>query len=156
MEPIHQNGSSRYREDDLLSAEEDLHEIPTTTLMKEFLDQARVVVRSEIDIAKSDLRVNARHASRAAAFGAGAAVLGATAFLLFTAFLVLALSELVLPWAASLIVFALYAGGAAFLFVTARARITKLDSRRTRQHFQEEKQWLQETLQKIRGSRASA
>jgi hypothetical protein len=156
MEPIKQNGTPRYHAEDLLTAEEDLHEIPTTTLMKEFLDQARVVVRSEIDIAKSDLRVNVRHVSRAATFGAGAALLGAVAFLLFTAFLVLAISELVVPWAATLIVFALYAGGAALLFITARARLTKLDSRRTRQHFQEEKQWLQEILQTIRGSRASA
>lgn len=157
MESLHpEDGSPRYRERDLLTADEDLHEVPTAALLEELLAQARVVVRSEIAIAKGELQINARHASRAAAFGAGAALVGAVALLLFTAFLVLALSELVLPWAAALIVFALYAGGAAFLFISARARLHQLDGRRTRQHLQEEKQWLSETLRTIRGSRASA
>jgi hypothetical protein len=77
--------------------------------------------------------------------------------MVLTACLVLAIAGGLAAWLSALIVGVVYAIAAGACFYFARERFKKLEVPRTRRHLQEDKQWLQTTVEKVKSpSRVNA
>ena len=96
----------------MTTAEHDLRARSTGDLVKTLSRQVSLLVRQEIQLAKTELKEKAADAGVGAAALAGAAVAGLLALGALTAFLILALDGAMPAWAAALLVGVLWALGA--------------------------------------------
>jgi len=102
---------------------EELRERPIGDLVKQLASQTSTLVRQELDLAKAELAEKGRVAGQGAGMLGGAAVVGLLAAGALTACLILALSEVLDPWLAALIVAVALGAVAAFLGVRGRDRV---------------------------------
>ena len=125
------------------------HERPrdrsTSDLVKDLSQQASVLVRKEIELAKVELAEKGRQASIGLAALGAAAVVALAMLGALTAFLILALAEAMPGWAAALIVTALWAviGGALAAF--GRQQLREMGSpvpEKTVDTLKEDLEWL--------------
>lgn len=101
-------------------------------------------MRAEVRLAKTELKSEAREVLRTVPLFAGSAILGlyALAFLLTAG--LLALTLVIPPWAAALVIFVVtaIAGGIAFTIAKARWRALQLTPEKTVQTLKENAEWL--------------
>ncbi len=136
-------------------------QLPTSDLIREFFneghkvaDEARVLLRTELDDAKEEFRAEAKKAAASSVwFGAGGV-------LLHTGFFVLVLAAvfalwLALPlWASALIVGALVciAGGVAAMVGKKKLKDFHLKPERTTGHVKEDARWAKDTMRRFQSS----
>jgi hypothetical protein len=102
---------------------DELRERPIGDLVKQLANQTSTLVRQEIDLARAELSEKGRVAGQGAGLLGGATVVGLLAAGALTACAVLALSEVLDPWLAALIVAVVLGAVAALLGVRGRARV---------------------------------
>jgi hypothetical protein len=92
-------------------------------LVKDLSQETSTLIRQEFELAKAELSEKGKKAGIGAAMFGGAGVMGFLTAGAFTAFLILALSLLVAPWLAGLIVTAVYGAIAAVLAISGRQKV---------------------------------
>jgi uncharacterized membrane protein YqjE len=102
---------------------DELRERPVGDLVKQLAGQTSMLVRQEIDLAKSEMSEKASVAGKGARLLGGAAVVGLLAAGALTACLILALDEVVPDWLAALIVALVMGAIAAVLALQGRNRV---------------------------------
>lgn len=134
-----------------------LEDESVSELIKEASYHAKTLIRGELDVAKKELQDAAKASAQAGAiFGAGAFI-GSVGFMAVTACFILAIAGGLPAWLSALIVGVVYLIAAGACFFIARARFQKLEVPRTRRHLQEDKQWLQTTVERVKSpSRVNA
>ena len=117
-------------------------------LLSQLSDQATTLIRQEIRLAETEMTRKATKAGKNAAFIAGGAMLGMTAFYAIVAALILALSQVMDAWLAALLVSIVLAIGAALLIQYGLSKLKEIDPapRRTIQTMRENKEWLSEQV----------
>ena len=122
----------------------DLRERSTGALVKDLSQQASILVRKEIELAKVELAEKGRQAGTGIAAVAGAAVVSLAALGALTAFLILALDEAMPSWAAALIVTVLWAVVGIALGMFARQKLREMGSpvEKTVDTLKEDLEWL--------------
>jgi uncharacterized membrane protein YqjE len=123
---------------------EQLHEQPIGELLKELASETTTLVKQELELAKAEMREKGRKAGPG--FGligaAGAVALLAAGAL--TAFLVLALDEVMPNWLAALIVALVYGLIAVLLYVQGKGKVDDVGSpapRQTIETVKEDVEW---------------
>lgn len=101
----------------------ELKEKPIGELLKELSQQTSTLVRQEIDLLKAELTEKGKQAGIGAALFGGAGVIGFLTLGAFTAFLILALAEVMPGWVAALIVTIVYGAIAAFLALRGKDKV---------------------------------
>ena len=101
----------------------------TAELVKDLSRQASLLVRQEIQLAKTEVAEKSKHAGVGAAALAAAAVAGLLAFGTLTAFLVLALDGVMPVWTAALIVGVLWAAAAVGFALYGRDKLDEVGRR---------------------------
>jgi len=109
-------------------SQDDLHDQPVGTLLKQLATDIATLVRLELDLAKTETRQTARKAAPGVAMIAGAVLVALLALGALTAFLILALDGVVPNWLAALIVTGVYAAIAAVLYTLGKQRIDEAGS----------------------------
>jgi Flp pilus assembly CpaE family ATPase len=104
---------------------------------------ATLLFRQEVELAKAELRAEARTAAQGGAMLGAAGVVGHTAFLLLSFALAWGLASLVHPGLAFLIVGLVYGAAAALLYLTGRARLEEASPvpERTVETVKEDAEW---------------
>ena len=92
-------------------------------LLKDLSEQTSTLVRKEMELARAELTEKGKRAGIGAGMFGGAGLFGFFAFAALTACFVLALTEVVDPWLAALIVAAVYGAIAAVLALRGRDKI---------------------------------
>lgn len=120
------------------------NERPIGTILQDMFADLSAIMRSEIKLAKSELKSDVVELRRVAPLFAAGAILGlfALGYLLTAALLALAI--VIPPWAASLVIFVLTAivGAAAINVARSRLRNAKLKPERTMKTMKENAEWL--------------
>lgn len=125
-----------------------VREMPTKDLLTEFFDQAKVLLKEEVQLAKIEVRREAKRAGVSAGLMGGGTVLLHTGLLCFAGFLV-ALLALALPiWAAALIVTVLFVGGGAALALAGKKKLKQVDLKpeETIKTLKEDQEWLRSMM----------
>lgn len=125
-------------------------------LISEFMDEGKRFLRSEITLAKSDLRAEMQKVQKggiSVGIGAGLAVAGG---LILCAFLVLALATFMPAWLSALIVGAVFVGIGAAVAMAGVKRIKTADPKKSMDRIQEDRQWLMSTAQEAKTARHSS
>ncbi len=130
-----------------------LQEKSVSDLLKEMVDNGKVLISEEVRLAKLELRDEAKKAGKAgAAFGTGG-VLAHTALLCFAATLI-ALGALVMPVVLSaLIVTVLFGAVAAGALLWAKNKSKDIYPDQTVRTLKEDKEWARGTMQNVRSER---
>lgn len=91
-------------------------------LLRRFVDDARELVRLELDLARNEIRIGATAIATSGALIAGGALLLLLGFLVLTVFVILALGRLLggQYWLSTLIVGSVFAGLGAYLLLRGR------------------------------------
>jgi len=124
---------------------EQLHDRPLGELVKRLSEEASLLVRKEIELAKAELGQKAKEAGAGAGLFSAAAFLGFFAFACVTAAIVLALSLVFRGWLAALIVALVYAALAAILALVGRGFLQRANPpvpEQTVETLREDMQWL--------------
>ncbi len=113
-------------------------------LISEISDDLSTLFRQEVELAKAEVRQEARKAGKAAGMLGGAGFAGYMVALLLTLALVAALSNVMDPGWAALIVAVVWAIIGAVLYVTGRQRLRTVSPvpRQTVDTLKEDAQWL--------------
>lgn len=141
---LRRRGVLRVASTDQSARQEELHEQPIGTLLKQLAAETRTLVRQELDLAKAEMREKGRKAGPG--FGligasGGVALLAAGAL---TAFFILALDGLMPNWLAALIVAAVYGVVAAALYMRGKEKVDDAGSpapRQTIETVKEDVEW---------------
>jgi hypothetical protein len=102
---------------------DELRERPIGDLVKQLAGQTSTLVRQELDLAKAEMSQKASIAGKGAGLLGGAAVAGLLAAGALTAWLILALAEVIPAWLAALLVALALGALAAVLALQGRNRI---------------------------------
>jgi hypothetical protein len=94
--------------------------------VRDIIGNAQEIIRSEVQLAKTEIKEEVRGAAKAAGFYAATAICALYAFGLVLLSCVYGLSRLVQPWLAALLVGLVMAALAAFAFVLARKQTKQL------------------------------
>lgn len=125
-------------------------------LISEFMGEAKRLVRSEVALARGDLKEEAKKLKKGGvslAIGAGLAIAGGLTLCAFLVFLL----ALVMPlWASSLIVGALLVGIGAALALGGLKEIKSADPKKSIDRIEEDRQWLSSTAQEAKTARHSS
>jgi hypothetical protein len=130
-------------------AREDLHDRSMGDLLGQLSQQASMLVRQEVDLAKAELRQKGKRAGFGVGLIGGGGLLALGAFGALTATLIGALATFLDAWLAALIVTVVYAAGAAALALTGRERVHAVGSpapTQTIQTLKEDVQWAQSQI----------
>ncbi|MDQ6933075.1 MAG: phage holin family protein [Candidatus Eremiobacteraeota bacterium] len=122
----------------------DLREAPVGELVKRMLRETTLLVRQEIELAKSELAEKGKQAGKGAGMFGAAGIIGLLALGAFTAFVILVLSHYMQAWLAALIVTVAYGAAAAILGLTGKKNFQKtspLVPEQTVQTVKEDVQW---------------
>jgi VIT1/CCC1 family predicted Fe2+/Mn2+ transporter len=128
---------------------EDLHERSMGDLLGQLSQQASMLVRQEVDLAKAELRQKGKRAGFGAGLIGGGGLLALGAFGALTAALILVLATFLDAWLAALIVTVVYAAGAAALALIGKERVQAVGSpapTQTIQTLKEDVQWAQSQI----------
>lgn len=101
----------------------DLHEHPLPELLKQLSEETTQLLRQEIELAKAEVQEKGRKAGAGAGLFGGAGVLGLLAAASLTACFILALSEVMHPALAALLVSVVYGAVAGILALRGRDKI---------------------------------
>jgi hypothetical protein len=126
---------------------EDLRERPIGEVAKDLMSDVSLLVRQEIDLAKTEMREKGRVALPGVGMLGGATVVAMCAAGALTAFLVLALDEALDAWLAALIVGVLLAAVAAALMLAGKERVEEAGKpvpEKTIESVEEDVQWVKE------------
>ncbi len=130
-----------------------LEERPLGDLVGELVQDAQLLLREEVRLAKAEIREEAAKAGRAgAAFGAGGALLHA-ALLCLAATLVLVGATFLPAWLSALIVTALLAAVGWVALRYGRQKLAEADPSRVTENLREDGRWARETMRGIASSR---
>ena len=141
--PIRVPAEHRTRERTMIAADRDGRS--TAELVKDLSRQASLLVRQEIQLAKTEVAEKSKHAGVGAAALAAAAVAGLLAFGTLTAFLVLALDGVMPVWTAALIVGVLWAAAAVGFALYGRDKLDEVGTpvpEKTVETLKEDVEWL--------------
>ena len=150
-EPAHRSvmpdPESRFEQDG------ELHEVPTSILLKDMVYEAQTLLKEEVRLAKLEARAEVKKAVKAGTgFGAGAVLLH-TGVLAFAAFLI-AVGDTFLPlWLSAGIVCVLFLAAGAVAALYGKKKAQELEPARPVSGFKEEKEWLSDTMRSARSSR---
>jgi uncharacterized membrane protein YqjE len=117
---------------------------PIPVLLRELGDEIATLVRQEFELAKVEIAEKAKPAAVSVGMFGGTALFALGAFGALTAFLILALSLVVYPWAAALIVTVLYGIVAGVLAMTGKKKMQEaapLVPEQTAQTVKEDIEW---------------
>jgi hypothetical protein len=118
-------------------------------LLGQLSQQATVLVRQEVDLAKAELRQKGKRAGFGIGLIGGGGLLALGAFGALTATLILVLTTFLDAWLAALIVTVVYAAGAAALALIGKERVQAVGSpapTQTIQTLKEDVQWAQSQI----------
>ena len=117
-------------------------------LFKELASDTGILVRKEVELAKTEMAGKAKTVAKDGALIAGGAVLGLYASLTLLAALVLALGTVMPLWASALIVGVVLAAAAGVLALIGVKKLKKVDPapRETIRTLKENKLWLSEQM----------
>jgi hypothetical protein len=128
---------------------EDLHERSMGDLLGQLSQQASMLVRQEVDLAKAEVRQKGKRAGFGVGLIGGGGLLALGAFGALTATLILVLTTFLDAWLAALIVTVVDAAGAAALALTGKERVRAVGSpapTQTIQTLKEDVQWAQSQI----------
>jgi uncharacterized membrane protein YqjE len=120
--------------------------LSTKDLITRILSEGTALVRTEIQLARTELMADAKRQAAMAGAMAAAAVLGFFAVSLLVVTLVLALDVALPAWAAALIVAVVLAVGAAIVAGVGWGKRVRAPLERTRRHIKEDVSWVKERL----------
>ena len=131
---------------------------PTGELVKDLLAEGQHLIRGELELARAELRHEAKKAARGAGALGAAAMVGHTAFLAASAGLVLLLGTFMAYWLAAVIVALVYAAGAAILAQAGMEKVKEVNApERTIRSLKEDRRWARDTIRSAKSeSRANA
>jgi hypothetical protein len=118
---------------------------PMGELVKELSEEASALVRQEVQLAKIELAEKGRAAALGGGLLSGSLLFGYLSLVLFSAAAVLALTLLVEPWLAAVIVGAFYLVLAGVLYFVGRSRLREAGSpvpRQTVETIREDAEWI--------------
>jgi len=121
-----------------------LREASVGELLKRLSRETTLLVRQEIDLAKTELTEKGKQAGAGAGMFGAAGIVGLLALGAFTAFVILLLSAYMQPWLASLIVTIAYGAAAGILALTGKKKFQQaspLAPEQTVQTVKEDVQW---------------
>ncbi|MDQ6929273.1 MAG: phage holin family protein [Candidatus Eremiobacteraeota bacterium] len=124
--------------------DDSLRERPMGELMKKLGEDLSLLVRQELDLAKAEIIEKTKSAGAGAGMFSGAAVAGVLALGALTAFFILALSLVIAPWLAALVITVLYGSGAAILAMNGKKKFLQAAPpvpEQTAQTLKEDVQW---------------
>jgi len=128
---------------------------PTTDLVKEFFDNARILVKEELALAKVEARREAKKAAAAgASVGAGGAILYVGAIMVAATLTIL--GDLFLPlWLSALIVTVLFLAVGAVMAAGGAKKLKNINPKRTdtARTLKEDKAWAKEAMQSVKSRR---
>jgi hypothetical protein len=135
--------------------EDGLDTRPTTDLVRELFENAQVLFKEEIALAKVEAR---REAKKAAAAGASIGVGGAVLYagvLVFAAFLVIGGAYLMPLWLSALIVAVLFLAIGGGMAAAGAKKLKSMDPKATdtAKTLKEDKEWAKSTMQSVRSHR---
>lgn len=128
---------------------DDLREQSIGELFGRLSQQMSVLVRQEVDLAKSELREKGKRAGAGAGLIGGGGLLGIGAFAALTTTLILVLATFLAAWLAALIVTVAYAAGAAALAMSGKKKVQAVGSpmpEQTIETLKEDAQWAKTQL----------
>jgi len=111
----------------------DLRDQPVGELLKQLANETSTLVRQELELAKAEMREKGRKAGPGLGMIGGAGVVALLALGTMTAFVILALDEAMPAWLAALLVTAIYAGVAGFLYMRGKDKVEDAGSPAPRQ-----------------------
>lgn len=125
----------------------------TRQLIQDFLAEAQTLARSEIILAKEELRADVREASRGAGLiGVGGAMLYA-GMLCLVGFLVALLSLAMKVWVAALLVGLVVVGVGAMLAMDGRSKLKDARPEDFPRSMKENREWASTTMRDVRSNR---
>ncbi|HET9450253.1 MAG TPA: phage holin family protein [Aggregicoccus sp.] len=128
-------------------AEGDLDERPLKTVVSEFLDQGKQLLRAELKLARTELRAEAKKATAGSGMLAAGGVVLLLGAMALVAFLVIALAYVMPLWASALLVTVLLlAIGAGVAMAGAKRLKTIHAPTKTIQTLKEDGQWASTTM----------
>jgi len=122
----------------------DLRDQPVGELLKQLANETSTLVRQELELAKAEMREKGRKAGPGLGMIGGAGVVALLALGTMTAFVILALDEAMPAWLAALLVTAIYAGVAGFLYMRGKDKVEDAGSpvpRQTIDTLKEDVEW---------------
>ena len=143
----------RVREEEGNGAGRELRELPTTELIRELVTDGQQFIRDEVRLAKAELRSEVTRLKPVGASFGAAGIAAHTALLCFAAMLIGLFARAMPVWVAALIVFALFAGGAAGAFLYGQRRLEWGGAKRPVERLKEEGQWAKDLMQRVRSRR---
>ncbi len=134
--------------------EPDVHRLSLGELMKEASTEVSRLMRGELEVAKAELKAEAKDAAKASGAIAAGGVLAHTGYLAVVAGVVFLLALAIPLWASALIVGAVLIAAGAFI---AKSGADKLKTavhppKRTIQTFEEDRRWASATLQNAKSN----
>ena len=134
-------------EDDTAFATDDVHERPVKSLVSEFFEQGRQLLRAEARLARAELKAEAKKATAGSGMLAAGGVVLLLGAMALVAFLVIALGNVMPLWASALIVtVVLLAVGAGVAMAGAKRLKTIHAPTKTIQTLKEDSQWASTTM----------
>jgi uncharacterized membrane protein YqjE len=131
--------------------------LPTKALVKDLLQETQHLVREEVHLAKLELREEAKRVGKGAGAMGAAGVMGHVALLCFAACIGLLLATAMAGWVAALLTTLLFGAIAGGLFFWGRKNVQNLKPERTVKTLEEDREWMKDTLQRVKSrSHASA
>jgi hypothetical protein len=130
-------------------ARDDLHDRSIRDLLGQLSQQASMLARQEVDLAKAELRQKGKRAGFGVGLIGGGGLLALGAFGALTATLIGVLATFLDAWLAALIVTVGYAAGAAVLAVTGKKKVQAVGSpapTQTIETLKEDMQWAQSQI----------
>lgn len=106
-----------------MSTQPDLRDRSTGELLKQLSEETSTLVKKELELARAELTQQGKAAGLGAGLVGGGGLFGLTAFLTFTAMLVLLLDKAMDTWLAALIVTVVYGAIAAALALQGKNKI---------------------------------
>jgi len=138
-----------------LGAHDHWSEYSTKELLQELVEDAQRLVKAELQLAKAELRDEARGAAKGRAITAGGAALGFGALLVLLFTLVYALALALPLWASALIVGVIAAIAAAALVWAGIKKVKRVETgpREAAGELREDRRWARETMRSAKSTR---
>jgi uncharacterized membrane protein YqjE len=124
--------------------QDELRDRPIGELLKQLADETTTLVRQELDLAKAEMREKAGKAGPGFGMWGAAGVTALLAAGTLTAFLILALDDVMPNWLAALLVGLVYTAIAGVLYVNGKHRVEEAGSpvpQKTIESVKEDVQW---------------
>jgi uncharacterized membrane protein YqjE len=139
--------ASGYRADVGVGPDGDVNERPLKSVVSEFFEQGRQLLRAEARLARAELKAEAKKATAGSGMLAAGGVVLLLGAMALVAFLIIALANVMPAWASALLVtVVLLAVGAGVAMAGAKRLKTIHAPRKTIQTLKEDSQWASTTM----------